>query len=108
MLLSCLAGGYHIDEQVNYPYNKHATVIPQRYKGYFFFKNKKTRHKYLKAALLIEIIGYIEFVLSLLSTLIFILIKSFPNNMVILLIVILGCDDLFAFIIYVSYKIKFK
>jgi hypothetical protein len=114
ILLSNLAGGYHLDEQVKYPHNKiHAIAIPKEYKKYFMFSYKKRRREYLKAAYIFEIIGYVEFLISLIvaGTLwLFNYPLDYPNRIVMLIITfsLVGINEIYVLSMYTYYKIKYK
>lgn len=111
LLIGNLAGGYHIDDQVRYPHNKrHIISIPKEHKFLFMFSNKKRRHEFLRAAYILEIIGYIEFLISLIVTGTFLILGLIPNNTVTLIVLFfaLGTDEIFSMSIYIYYKIRYK
>lgn len=107
-----LAGGYHLDEQLKCPQNKkHTIVISKDYKKYFLFSYKKRRHKFLKVAYILEVAGYVEFLITLIAAGTFWLLKYIPNKNITLIIFFFGfegANTIFSLSMYIYYKIKYK
>ena len=106
-----LFGGFHLDEQVNYPNdNKHLIKISKENKKYFYFENKKTRQYFFRWSVIMEKAGYVESLISVITTVVSLIINNEPALIVSFTVIFtfLGVDLLYAMVVYAYYKIKFK
>ena len=109
-LIGCLAGGYHLDEQVNHPHNKkHTVLLSRKAKRFFLFKNKSRRHDFLKAAYIEELSGYIGFAAFLLAAGVCRIFDFHPDSMVLIAVTmsVLSVSLASDIAIYLYYRKKY-
>ena len=86
-LICDFSGGYRLDEQVNYPSNgKHSIKISNNFKKIFIFQRKKNRQLFFKAAVIQQIIGYIQFLFWWLLAVLIFFTEYHPNKNLILIL----------------------
>lgn len=112
LLLVCnISGGYRLDEQLNYPHDdKHSIKLSKGMRKYIFLIDKNHKHECLRAAYIQEIVGYIEFLISIVVTVVLLIIGYVPVWTVTITVIftVLGIDVLYTMVVYFYYKVKFK
>lgn len=110
LLVGNISGGYRLDEQLNYPHdNKHSIAITKRRRKYLFLIDKRHKRECLRAAYIQEMAGYIEFLISIIITTIFMILNIKPVAIIeIIIFTVFGIDELYTMIVYFYYRIKYK
>lgn len=98
-----MSGGYRLDEQVKYPFEKsHIIKLSNGVKKFFIFKNKNRIH-FFRAAVIQQIFGYFQ--------LIFCVILGFiPNHNISLILLgsVFGLEVIYTLFVVIYYKVKYK
>lgn len=96
---------------MNYPHdNKHSIKLSKRMRKYIFLIDKEHKHECLRVAYIQEIAAYIEFLISIVASVVFLIINYVPVSTVTIgvFIAVLGIDGLYTIVVYFYYRIKFN
>lgn len=107
LLIQCLCQGYRMDEQTFYPHDgKHSMVVPKRLKKFLFLNKVEC----LKAAFVMEVVGYLEFFLVTIIFVIFLILNHFPDRRIVgpILASVMLLNGFYLAIISIYYDIKYK
>lgn len=107
LLIENLCGGYRMDEQISYPHDgKHSMIVPKKLKKFVFLN----RTECLRTAFIIEIVGYIEFLISIIFLAICLILNYYPEKELIRMTfgIIMMINGLYVISISIYYRIKFK
>lgn len=102
------SGGYRLDEQVSYPSDgKHSVKLLRHVKKMFVFKRKRNRHLFFKAAVIQQIIGYVQLLFWWGMALLFFISGHQPNTetVIILAVAICSLQILYTLIVILYYRI---
>lgn len=107
MLIGNLCGGYRLDEQLFYPHdNKHSMRVPKKFRRFIFLNKIEC----LRAAFIIEIIGYFEFFAMLIFAVVCAILNYTPpgNTLSLIFVILLWFDTLNILLVSFYYKIKYR
>lgn len=107
-------GAYKLDYQTYFPpTRKHTLRIPQKYKQFFHFKNRKQRYEFMKIAVIMQLFGYIVLLLSILVAVLGSLMgyHPSPNAWLVIFFIGLGIAASQCFVIVIAqtyYMIRYR